>query len=395
MTDTCLDTLAAPGVRALTPYQPGKPLSELAREYGVRDAVKLASNENPLGPSPLALEAVHETLAELARYPDGNGFALKSALAQRHAVSPAQITLGNGSNDILELLARAFVTPENEVVFSQHAFAVYPIVTQAVGARAVVTPVRDWGHDLDAMGKAITARTRLVFIANPNNPTGTWLAADELEAFVAAAPAHVLVVVDEAYFEYARDPRLGAREYPDASAWVGRYPNLVVSRTFSKAYGLAGLRIGYSVSSPEVADYLNRVRQPFNVNAPAQAAALAALADTAHLSRSLDTNAEGMRQLTAAFAEAGLGFIPSVGNFVCVEVGDCATQVYEGLLRRGVIVRPVTNYAMPRHLRVTIGAQAENARFIGALGEALAEDVADSPTHISPAQESASTPASN
>ncbi len=373
MADNRLNTLAAPGVRALTPYSPGKPLGDLAREYGVRDAVKLASNENPLGPGPAVLDALRTGLDALARYPDGNGFALKAALAKRHDVTSAQITLGNGSNDILELLARAFVTPDNEVVFSQHAFAVYPLVTQAVGARSVLTPAKDWGHDLAAMRAAITSRTRLVFIANPNNPTGTWLEAAELEAFIADAPDHVLVVVDEAYFEYASDARLGATHYPDASAWVAYYPNLVVTRTFSKAYGLAGLRIGYSLSRADVADYLNRVRQPFNVNSLAQVAALAALDDAAHLVRSLTDNAKGMQQLIAAFVADGLAYIPSVGNFICVDVGAYAAEVYEGLLRRGVIVRPVANYAMPRHLRVTVGTQAENARFITALRGALAE----------------------
>ena len=356
--------LATPGVQGLSPYQPGKPIEELEREYGVKNAVKLASNENPLGPSPLALAAARAALADIHRYPDGNGFVLKNALARKLGVQAGCITVGNGSNDILELLARAFVQPRNEVVFSEHAFAVYPIVTRAVGATPVVTRARDWGHDLAAMRAAVNARTRLVFIANPNNPTGTWLKAGELESFIQAMPPHVLVAVDEAYFEY-----VGAPEYPDTVAWTGKYPNLVATRTFSKIYGLAGLRVGYGVSSPEVADILNRVRQPFNVNSIALAAAAAALGDEAHVARALKNNQEGMRQLTRGFTELGLGYIPSVGNFVCVDFGRPAAPVYERLLREGVIVRPVANYGMPNYLRVTVGLPEENERFINALGK--------------------------
>ncbi len=354
--------LATPGVQGLSPYQPGKPIEELEREYGVKNAVKLASNENPLGPSPLALAAARAALADIHRYPDGNGFVLKNALAKKLGVRAGCITVGNGSNDILELLARAFVQSQNEVVFSEHAFAVYPIVTRAVGATPVVTRARDWGHDLAAMRAAVNARTRLVFIANPNNPTGTWLKAGELESFIQAMPPHVLVAVDEAYFEY-----VGATGYPDTVAWTGKYPNLVATRTFSKIYGLAGLRVGYGVSSPEVADILNRVRQPFNVNSIALAAAAAALGDEAHVARAVETNREGMQQLTRGFTELGLGYIPSVGNFVCVDFGRPAPPVYERLLREGVIVRPVANYGMPNHLRVTVGLPGENERFIKAL----------------------------
>jgi histidinol-phosphate aminotransferase len=354
--------LAAPGVRGLQPYQPGKPIEELEREYGVRDIIKLASNENPVGPSSLALDAARATLAGIHRYPDGNGFALKARLARRHGVEPVQITLGNGSNDVLECVARAFVTPANEVVFSEHAFAVYPIVTRAVGAEAVVTRARDWGHDLDAMRAAITPRTRVVFVANPNNPTGTWLRAPELEKFIRGLPEHVLVVVDEAYFEYVCEP-----DYPDTTTWVGRYANLIVTRTFSKVYGLAGLRVGYGVSTPAVADMLNRVRQPFNVNSVALAAAAAALDDGAHLERSVDANQAGLAQLVEGFRRMALDCIPSVGNFVCVDLGRAAAPAYEALLRQGVIVRPVANYGMPNHLRVTVGRSEENARFLEAL----------------------------
>ena len=358
--------LATPGVQGLSPYRPGKPIEELEREYGVKNVVKLASNENPLGPSPRALSAARAALSDINRYPDGNGFVLKNALARKLGIQPERITIGNGSNDILELLARAFVQPENEVVFSEHAFAVYPIVTRAVGATAVVTKARDWGHDLAAMRAAVNAHTRLVFIANPNNPTGTWLRAGELESFVRDMPPHVLVAVDEAYFEYVNEA-----EYPDTVAWTGKYPNLVTTRTFSKAYGLAGLRAGYGVSSPEVADILNRVRQPFNANSLALAAAAAALEDEAHVTRAVRLNREGMRQLTRAITELGLGYIPSVGNFVCVDFGRPAMPIHERLLREGVIVRPVANYGMPDYLRVTVGLPEENERFIAALEKVI------------------------
>ena len=358
--------LAAPGVRGLKPYEPGKPLSELEREYGVRDAVKLASNENPLGPGPLALEAVRAVLPELSRYPDGNGFALKAALAERHGVTPAQITLGNGSNDVLELMARVFLAPGRESVFAEHAFAVYPIVTQAAGARPVVVPAREYGHDLPAMAEQVGERTGLVFVANPNNPTGTWVDRESLRAFLDRIPSHVPVIVDEAYAEYVQEPG-----YPDATAWVDDHPNLVVTRTFSKAYGLAGLRVGYAVSRPGIADLLNRVRQPFNVNAPAQAAALAALEDTDHLARSIALNRDGLDQLTAGFARLGLTWIPSVANFVSVDVGRPGGPVYEALLREGVIVRPVGGYGLPNHLRATVGLPEENQRLLGALQRVL------------------------
>jgi histidinol-phosphate aminotransferase len=365
MTDE-LTRLTAPGVAGLQPYIPGKPLEELAREYGIRDAIKLASNENPLGPSPKALEAIRAALPDLARYPEGGGVALKAALAARLGVAPAQLTLGNGSNEILELMARAFVTPADEVIFAEHAFAVYPIVTQAAGARAVVVPARDYGHDLPAMVRAVTARTQLIFLANPNNPTGTWFRREALADFLGAVPRRVLVVLDEAYFDFVTDAA-----YPNGIDFLAAHPNLVVTRTFSKAYGLAGLRIGFGVSGAGVAELLNRVRQPFNVNLPAQAAALAALDDAGHLNKTLANNARGMAQLIAGFEALGLPYIPSAGNFVCVEVG-AAGQWYEALLRAGVIVRPVANYGLPRHLRVTVGLPEENARFLKALGGALA-----------------------
>ena len=357
--------LITPGVRGLQPYIPGKPIEELERDYGVKNAIKLASNENPLGASPKALAAAQAALSEIARYPDGGGFALKRALAAKLEVQANQITLGNGSNDILEFVTRSFVTAQDEVIFSQHAFAVYPIVTQAVGAKAVEVPARQWGHDLGAMRAAITARTRLVFIANPNNPTGTWLRSTALREFLDTVPAKVIVVLDEAYFEYVEES-----DYPNTIEWLARYPNLVCARTFSKIYGLAGLRVGYGVSSAAIAEVLNRVRQPFNVNNIAQAAAIAALADSEHVQKTRRMNSDGMRQLVAGFNELNLPYIPSVGNFVCVEVGEAAVA-YERLLRAGVIVRPVANYGMPRHLRVTVGLPQENQRFLDALKIAL------------------------
>ena len=357
--------LAVPGVRGLLPYQPGKPIAELEREYGVCNAIKLASNENPLGPSPKALAAIAALLPELARYPDGGGFALKHALSEKLQVTAAQITLGNGSNDILEFAARVFVNPGDEVIFSAHAFAVYPIVTQAVGGRAVITPAQHWGHDLAAMQQAISAATRLIFIANPNNPTGTWLSQAALRDFLRAVPKRVMVVLDEAYFDYVEEP-----DYADGMVLLQDYPNLIVARTFSKAYGLAGLRVGYGVSSDRVADLLNRVRQPFNVNSLALAAAVAALDDDAHVQRTRALNSAGMQQLIAGFRALRLEYIPSVGNFICVHVGQGAA-VYEKLLRVGVIVRPVANYGMPEYLRITIGLEQENQRFLEALQKTL------------------------
>ena len=363
-------SLAVEGVRSLQPYQPGKPLEELEREYGISNAVKLASNENPLGPGKKALAAIEQHLGDLSRYPDGNGFSLKKALSEKHGVKLDQLTLGNGSNDILEFLARAFVAPGDEVIFSEHAFAVYPIVTQAVGGRAVVVPAKNYAYDLDAIAAAVTDRTRLIFIANPNNPTGTWLSETALRSFIEKVPAQVLVVLDEAYYEYAIDSALKVDGYASVMGWMNDYPNLVVTRTFSKAYGLAGLRVGYGVSHVDVADMLNRVRQPFNVNSLALAAAQAALEDEAHLQHSVKLNAEGMQVLTRAFDELGLSYIPSLGNFICVKVGD-AERIYEALLRAGIIVRPVANYGLPEYLRITIGRADENARFLDALKKIL------------------------
>ncbi len=364
--------LAVSGVQALQPYAPGKPLGELEREFGITQAVKLASNENPLGPSPRVRQALRGALDELGRYPDGNGFALKTALAAHVQVDAACITLGNGSSDVLELVARAFLSAQSSAVFSAHAFAMYPLITQAIGARSLVTPAHRgergprYGHDLAAMLEAIEVNTRLVIVANPNNPTGTWAPAGELRAFVERIPGDVIVVIDEAYFEYVE-----ASDYPDTVAWIDAFPNLLVTRTFSKAYGLAGLRVGYGVSQPALAEVLNRVRQPFNVNSLAQAAAVAALQDTAHLSASVALNRRGLQQYEAGFKSLGLDFIPSAGNFISVDTGRDAGQVYTALLREGVIVRPVANYAMPGFLRISVGLPEENRRCLEALARVL------------------------
>lgn len=358
--------LAAEGVRALHPYKPGKPVDELQRELGLESIVKLASNESPLGPGAAALAAVAECAPRIGRYPDGNGFALKQALASHHGVPADRLTLGNGSNDVLELVVRAYVSPANSVVFSEHAFAVYPLVTQAAGARATVTPARGFGHDLERMAESVDAETRVAFVANPNNPTGTWLSAAEIEKFLDSVPETVVVVVDEAYFEYVDAPG-----YESFISRTDDYPNLVVTRTFSKAYGLAGLRVGYAVSSPAVADVLNRVRQPFNVNAMALVAARAALGDVDHLQRSVAVNRSGMQQLTAALDAMSIEHIPSVGNFVAARMPKPGVRIFQALLHEGVIVRPVAEYGMPDFIRVTVGLEDENRRFIEALEKVL------------------------
>ena len=354
-------------IRAISPYSPGKPIAELAREMGLDEAqiVKLASNENPLGMSPKARAAMQASLDELALYPDRNGFALKQALAKKLGVSMDCFVLGNGSNDILELAARAFLPAGADAVYSQHAFAVYPLAIQGVGARAIEVPARFFAHDLAAMADAITPETRIVFIANPNNPTGSFLPGAVLEDFLACVPADVLVLLDEAYNEY-----LPSELRYDSVSWLARFPNLLVTRTFSKIYGLAGLRVGYAVTNPAVADLMNRVRQPFNVNSLALAAAQGALADDEFLQLSYENNRAGMAQLIKGFDALNLQHIPSVGNFLTFRVGD-GVRVNRRLLQQGVIVRPISSYGMPEWLRVTIGRPAENERFLAALAVAL------------------------
>ena len=363
--------LATKGVQGLNPYQPGKPIDELERELGLKNIIKLASNENPLGPSPMATKVITANLADLSRYPDGNGYRLRNKLAVKLGVAEEQITLGNGSNDILELVGRAFLMPGHEVIYSRHSFAVYPLVVQASGAAAVVTDAKNWGNDLAAMLAAVTETTRLIFLANPNNPTGTWVDRISLQGFLGKLPANIVVVLDEAYFEYVTEPG-----YPDGLNLLKNFPNVIVTRTFSKAYGLAGLRVGYGISNNSIADILNRVRQPFNVNSLALAAAEAALDDMAFIETSKKMNTAGMKQLTSAFDDLGLSYIPSVANFVAVKVGQhtktlSAMTVYEKLLQSGVIVRPVANYDMPDYLRITIGTKQENEKFIGLLKQIL------------------------
>ncbi len=365
--DTTCVGLAPAHVRAIAPYLPGKPISELARELGLDegDIVKLASNENPLGPSPMALAAAQDALHDMALYPDGAGFSLKAKLSARLNVAASQIVLGNGSNDVLDMAARAFLTAGTSSVYSQHAFAVYPIATQTAGAQGIAVEAKNYGHDLAAMRAAIRDDTRILWIANPNNPTGSFLPWAEIEAFLATVPTHVLVVLDEAYGEY-----LPPAERCDTAAWLARYPNLLISRTFSKAYGLAGLRVGYGLGSAGVIDLLNRVRHPFNVNSPALAAAEAALDDDAFLARSYALNTAGMAQLMAGLAELKIDTVPSKGNFLLAKVGDAA-RINADLLTRGVIVRPVANYGLPECLRVSVGLAGQNARFLDALKACL------------------------
>ena len=356
-------------VRAIAPYQPGKPISELAREMGLKEKsiIKLASNENPLGVSPRAKAAIKKAIVELGRYPDGNAFELKAALASRYGVPEDCIVIGNGSNDLLEMAAAVFLAPGRSAVYSQHCFAVYPLATQSRGARSIVVPAKDYGHDLQAMLAAIAPDTRVVFIANPNNPTGTFVSGAELEAFIALVPREVAVVVDEAYTDYLpRELRY------DSVRWLSKYPNFILTRTFSKVYGLAGLRIGFGFMQPAVAELLNRVRQPFNVNSLALAAATAALGDKKFVAKSTRMNRLGLVKLERALNTLGLETIPSCANFVTFRVSR-AGAVYEKLLRQGVIVRPLAGYEMPDHLRVTVGTPKENERFLKALRTSLDE----------------------
>ena len=366
------EDLVAPGVRGLQPYIPGKPNAELEREYGISDSIKLASNENPLGPPASALTAIGSELEDLALYPDGSGFYLKSALAEKHAVDPASITLGNGSNEILVLLAETFLTPGLEAIYDQYSFAIYRLAVAATGAVSRIAPSRDrdqaqpFGHDLDAFRALMTERTRLVFIANPNNPTGTWLTQSELLAFMRDVPPDCIVVVDEAYGEYVtRD------DYPRTVAWLEEFDNLVITRTFSKIYALAGLRVGYAMSSAGIAALLNRVRAPFNVNSLGLSAAKAALADDAFVARSRDLNQQGLEMLSHGFAQLGLPVVPSIGNFVLVDLGRPSGPIYESLLREGIITRPVAHYGLPDHLRITVGLPEQNRRVLAVLGRIM------------------------
>jgi histidinol-phosphate aminotransferase len=354
-----------PNVRAISPYQPGKPITQLAREMGlsVDRIVKLASNENPLGMSPKAKLAMDRALASLERYPDD--FELKNALSNHCGLGMERIVLGNGSNDVLDLIARVFLSAGRSAIFSQHAFAVYPLASLAAGAELIAVPAREFGHDLEAMQAAIRPDTRLIWIANPNNPTGTFIPYPQLKAFIQAVPADVVVVLDEAYNEY-----IPPAERVDTTTWLAEFPNLVITRTFSKIYGLAGLRIGYGLASAEIADLMNRVRQPFNCNNLALAAATAALDDHEFVARSYALNRAGMEQILDGIKRFGFAHIPSHGNFLAFRVGD-AERINQKLLRQGVIVRQVGGYGMPEWLRVTIGTERENQCFIDALEKAL------------------------
>ena len=366
-------SLAVDGVQALQPYLPGKPIEELERELGVSNTLKLASNENPMGPSPKVILALNDQSLRHELYPDGGGFALKAKLSKNLGVQPEQITLGNGSNDVLDMIARAFLCDGREAIYSEYAFAVYPISVQAVGATAKVSKAlpsehedNPYGHDLDAMAALVNDKTRVIFIANPNNPTGTWLKADELDHFLSNVPQDIIVVVDEAYFEYVIEA-----DYPNTLLWLDKYPNLIVTRTFSKIYGLAGLRVGYSVCSEEIADLLNRVRQPFNVNSSALIAASAALDDEDHLIQCREMNTKGIKFWRMACQYRGLEYIPSVGNFVTVDFEQDAMPIYDAMLREAVIVRPIANYGLPNHLRITVSTPQENQKCLDAFDKVL------------------------
>lgn len=357
--------LAPAHVRAISPYVPGKPIGALAREFGLDEAkiIKLASNENPRGMSPLARQAAERALQDAYRYPDQ--FDLTAALTERLGVDAQQIVLGNGSNDVLDLAARAFLTPGSSAVFAQYAFAVYPLATQAMGAECLIASARNYGHDLSALGGAVREDTRIVWLANPNNPTGTFLPWDEIHAFIADLPRHVLVVLDQAYDDYL-PPALRT----PTESWLTEFANLLIVRTFSKIHGLAGLRVGYGLAAPELIALLHRVRQPFNVNHVALAAACAALDDHLFIAESFRLNQEGMTSIVHGLKRLGLEHIPAQGNFVSFAVPDAAT-VNRKLLAQGVIVRPIAGYGLPNHLRVTIGLPEENARFLEALAQAL------------------------
>lgn len=363
--------LAPEYIHSIAPYQPGKPISELAREMGLDESsiIKLASNENPFGTSPLALEAMEKALGEVMRYPDGNGFELKNALSEKYAVNSDQIILGNGSNDVLELAARVFLKPGTSAVFSQHAFAVYPLVTQATGATGIVVPAKNYGHDIDAMLDAITPETRMVFIANPNNPTGTFVPAPDILRFLKRVSRDVLVILDEAYNEYLPDI-----SRTDTTKWLHSFPNLLITRTFSKIYGMAGIRIGFGFAHTQVSGLMNRIRQPFNVNSIGLSGALAAINDTEFVTRSYALNQAGMLQITTGLRRLGLTYIPSYGNFLSFRVKNGKTAaVYQHLLQKGVIVRPVGIYEMPEFLRVTVGLESENHKFLQLLESAVKE----------------------
>ncbi|RMH31425.1 MAG: histidinol-phosphate transaminase [Nitrospirae bacterium] len=351
-----------PTIASLIPYSPGKPLEELEREFGIQNAVKLASNENPLGPSPKAQRALAQAAGSLHRYPEGSAYALRRALAQRWGVEADHIIVGNGSDEIISLLVRAFLSPGDEAVMADQTFVMYKLAVLMAHARPIEVPLKDWRHDLPAMAKAITDRTRLVFLCNPNNPTGTMVPAQEVEALLAQLPEHVLLVCDEAYYEYVCDPR-----YPESVHYVKQQRPVVVLRTFSKIYGLAGLRVGYGIAAPEIIDYLNRVRPPFNVNTLAQQAALAALQDEEHVRVSRALNESERSRVDRALRDLGLSPVPSQANFLYFDMHGDGARFYDALLREGVIIRHLRGSL----LRVTIGQPHENQRFLNAVRSVL------------------------
>jgi histidinol-phosphate aminotransferase len=355
-------------VRNIQPYVPGKPIEELEREMGIKNSIKIASNENPLGPSPKGVAAVKKALKDLHRYPDGNGTLLKEKLAKKLKVKPDNIILGNGSNEVLELLAATFMFPGHEGIMSEHSFVVYGLAVQSRGhQRKVARPTEFFGHHLMEMASHINDRTRIIFIANPNNPTGTYCTKKEFDAFLKKVPERVLIVMDEAYFEF-----VDKKDYPDSLAYFkAGHRNVVPVRTFSKIYGLAGLRLGYGVAEEEIVSFVDRVRQPFNTSSLAQAAAIAAVDDKEHIKKALQNNKQGMKYLEHEFQRLELDFIPSVANFILFKTAADAGKVYQRLLRKGVIVRPMGGYKLPEWLRVTIGTPAENKRFIKALEEVV------------------------
>ncbi len=349
-------------IRAITPYSPGKPIEELERELGIKGSIKLASNENPLGPSPKAVEAVKAALSGLNLYPDGSGYYLRQALAKRYGLDISQVILGNGSNEVIELVIRTFVQPGDEVVSADPSFVVYKMITQAAGGKNVIMPLKDDHHDLDAMANRITGKTKVIFVANPNNPTGTINTSGEMGRFMLRVPDGVMVAVDEAYYEY-----VSRKDYPDSLAYLKTGRNIIAMRTFSKIYGLAGLRIGYGLAQPEIIEMMNKVRQPFNTNSLAQTAALAALDDHTHVERSIKANDEGKKSLYRAFDRMGIRYVPTSANFILFETEQEGREVYQALLKTGVIIRPMGG----RKLRVTIGLPEQNTRFVSELEKIL------------------------
>ncbi len=356
-----------PSLATLPVYQPGRPIQEVARELGLdaADIIKLASNENPLGPSPAAVAAMEQAIQSLHLYPDGNAFYLKQKLAAKLGVATANLILGNGSNEIIEFIGHALMAPGAEVVVSQYCFAVYPIVTSLFGAKLITVPAKDHGHDIPAMLRAITPQTRVIFVANPNNPTGTLIPAADIERLIREVPSNVLIAMDEAYVEFLDEPL-------DLLPMIrsGQVPNLLLMRTFSKIYGLAGLRLGYGIGHPDLIAALEKIRQPFNINSLIQAGALAALDDEEHIDGTRRNNAEGLKLYEDAFRELKLTFVPSSANFILVRVGD-GQKVFAELQKLGVIVRPMAGYQLPEWIRISIGSPAENQRCLAALRQAL------------------------